>query len=138
MATSVLSHILRASWFNSGYMYMFRLSRLWKNSLRTSWYLAPTWSAPVLPEEYRKMAGFWVMPLALASSSHFVGVCLAREIQAFLLGCGDDFSSAFSACLLRARQSTELMQCFTLILREGRPRILRSILVFELPEEYLV
>ena len=34
------------------------------------------------------------------------------------------------------RQATEHLQKFTLILHEGGPRILRSILVFALPEEY--
>ena len=70
--------------------------------------------------------------------------CLHRpRCTGILLGGGDDFSIACSACLLdsgytRARQKSEFLRNFTHILREGRPRILRSILVLALPEEFRV
>ena len=43
----------------------------------------------MLPEEYRNIAGFWVMPFSmvfhvpLASSSHIFGVCITQGVQAF-------------------------------------------------------
>ena len=109
VVNSGLSSITRASWFNSGNMYMIRLSRLWKNPLRTweaghrsahSWYLAPTCSVPVLPEEYRNIAGFWVMCFSIFFTVTCSVSASPEEYMHFFL-VGDDFSIAYSACLAR-------------------------------------
>ena len=127
-STRARPRLLRTAWFYSGYKFLPRSRRLfgtnstfflrdggaravrtWKPGLFTSqWYLAPTCSLPVRPEEHKKTGVSErrlhdLISTVPVSGSHLCGACLliSTEIRIFL---GFDFRTCFRTqrlCLVR-------------------------------------